>query len=254
MRRGGGLRGPVRSTPPVDLTIYLKALGLLVRNPTICLAPLLAGVANILLFRISPASGGGGLIGGATSSIVGLMAQLIDWFGLAVAIVVASLAWRRGRTSFDDAWDQSRARAGDILFASLGFGFVIYLAGLIGSFLGAFGALALTLVAYFGFVYTLPAAAIGGTPGGAALNASIEIAKRAPLPTLVVTAVYFFAFSYVPTLAVQALQPVLLGNSIFASGVVSSLVVAAITAIVSGYVALVLAKTFEDLSYGRRWG
>lgn len=254
MRGGGGLRGPARSTPPVDFTIYFKALGLLVRNPTICLAPLLAGVVNILLFRVSPASGGSGLLGGATSSIVGLIAQLVDWFGLAVAIVVASLAWRRGRTSFDDAWDQSRARAGDIVFASLGFGFVIYLAGLVGSYIGFFGSLAITLVAYFAFVYTLPAAAIGGTPGGAALNASLEIAKRAPLPTLVVTVVYFLAFSYVPTLVVQALQPVLVGDSIFASGVVSSLLVALITAIVSGYVALVLAKTFEDLSYGRRWG
>jgi fructose-specific phosphotransferase system IIC component len=55
----------------------------------------------------------------------------------------------------------------------------------------------------------------------------------------------------VPTLVVQALSPVLLGSSIFANGIVSSLLVAVIKAIVTGYVALVLAKTYEDVSYGR---
>lgn len=246
---------PARSTPPVDFTIYAKSIPLLFRNLTICLAPLLAGVVNILLFRLSPDSGGAGPLGGATSSIVGFLAQLVEWFGLAVAIVVASLAWRRGgRTSFDDAWDESRRRAGDILFAALGFQFVIYLAVLIGSFLGPIGSLALQVVAYYFFIYTLAAASIGGTPGGAALNASVEIAKRAPLPTLAVTVVYVFAFAYLPGLIVLALQPLLLGDSIFASGVVSSLLAAFVRALVSGYVALVLAKTFEDLSYGRRWG
>jgi hypothetical protein len=128
---------------------------------------------------------------------------------------------------------------------------VIYLAGLAGGFLGLYGALALTFVAYYFFIYTMPAAAIGGVPGGGALNVSVERARRAPLPTLAVTVVYMFAFTFVPTLVVQALSPVLLGSSIFANGIVSSLLVAVIKAIVTGYVALVLAKTYEDVSYGR---
>ena len=226
---------------------------LLVRNPQIVLAPLVAYVAQILLFMLFPADPGGGFLSGANSGLAGLAAQLIGSFGLAVALIVGSTAWRRGRAPFDDAWEESRRKAGDILFAALGFGFVVYIAGIVGSFLGFFVTLALTFVAYYFFIYTMPAAAIGGLPGSAALNASVERARRAPLPTLLVTVVYMAAFTFVPTLAVQALSPILLGSSIFASGIASSLVVAVIKAIVTGYVALVLAKTYEDVSYGRSY-
>ena len=243
----------MRSLGRVDLLAYVRAVPLLARNPQIALAPLLAAVAQILLFMLMPADAGSGLLGSANSSIAGLIAQLIGGFGLGVALIVADAAWRRGRAPFDAAWEEAQRKAGAILFATIGLGFIVYVAGAVGSFVTPIGSLFLILVAYFFFVYTIPAAAIGGTPGGAALQASLEIARRAPLATLLVTALYIFAFSYLPTLIVELLQPLLLGSSIFASGVVSSLVVAFVKAIVTGYVALVLAKTYEDASYGRRY-
>jgi len=250
-RKRASVTAIVRKLGAVDIAAYGRAFVLLVRNPQIALAPLVAYVAQILLFMLFPAQLGAGFLSSANSGLAGLAAQLIGSFGLAVALIVASTVWRRGRAPFDDAWDEARRKAGDILFAALGFGFVVYIASLVGSFLGAYGTLALTLVAYYFFIYTMPAAAIGGVPGSAALNVSVERARRAPLPTLVVTAVYMLAFTFVPALAVQALSPILLGNSIFASGIASSLIVAVIKAIVSGYVALVLAKTYEDVSYRR---
>jgi hypothetical protein len=243
----------VRSLGRIDPSAYGRSFVLLFWNPQIALAPLLAAVAQILLYMLVPPEAGAGFLGAANSSISGLIAQLIGGFGLGVALIVAETAWRRTRSPFDSAWDEAQRKAGAILFATIGLGFVVYVAGLVGSIIPFFGSVFLELIAYFFFVYTIPAAAIGGTPGGAALQASLEIAKRNPLPTLVVTALYVFAFAYLPTLIVEALEPLLLGTSIFASGVVSSLLVAVIKAVVTGYVALVLAKTYDDASYGRRY-
>ena len=241
----------MRRLGKVDAAAYFRAFGLLVRHPQIMLGPLLAAVAQVLLFMVFPTDAGGGFLSSANSSLAGLIAQLIGSFGLAVAVIVADAAWRRGRAPFDDAWEESRRRAGDILFAALGFGFIIYIAGLLGSIIPVFGPIVVGLVAMFFFIYTIPAAAIGGVPGGGALQISLERARRSPLPTLLVTALYVFAFFYVPALAVGALTPLALGSSIFASDVAFSLIVAVIKAIVSGYVALVLAKTYDDVSYGR---
>jgi Ca2+/Na+ antiporter len=241
----------LRSSFPIDVAAYGRAFVLLVRNPLIALAPLVANVVQILLLMLFPVEIGSGFLSSANAGLAGLIGQLVGSFGLAVALIVASTAWRRGRAPFDDAWDEARRKMGDILFAAIGFGFVIYIASLVGGFLGGYGALALTLVAYFFFIYTMPAAAIGGVPGGAALNVSVERARRAPLPTLVVTAVYVLAFAFGPTLALQALAPLLVGTSIFASDIASRLLIAVLQAIVSAYVALVLAKTYEDVSYGR---
>ena len=237
----------------LDGGAYLRAFGLLFRFPQIALGPLLASVAQVLLFKVFPADAGGEFLSSANSSIAGLLAQLIGSFGLAVAIIVADSAWRRGRAPFDDAWEESRRKVGDIVMAALGFGFIIYIASLLGSIVPLVGPLVLGLVAMFFFIYTIPAAAIGGVPGGAALQISLERARRSPLPTLFVTILYVFAFNYVPPLAVQALTPLLLSTSILASDVAFSLIVALIKAIVTAYVALVLAKTYDDVSYGRSW-
>lgn len=221
------------------------------RNPQIVLAPLLAAVARVLLFKVMPGDAGSGLLGGVNSSIAGLLAQLIEGLGLGVALIVADGAWRRGRAPFDDAWEDARRKAGGILLATLGFSFIVYVAAIAGSIVPFVGPLVLPLVAEFFFIYTIPAAAIGGTPGAAALQASLDVARRAPGATLLVTALYIVSFALLPTLVIQAMQPLLLGTSIFSSDVVSSLLVAGIKAIVTGYVALVLAKTFTDASYGR---
>jgi len=235
----------------VDLLAYLRAFPLLVRNPAIVLAPLLAAVANVLLFKLMPAEVGAGFLGSANSSIAGLISQLVTSFGLAVALIVADSAWRRGHAPFDAAWDDGRRKAGAIVFAAFGFNFITYVAGLVGGVLGPIGSIVLTLVAYVFFIYTIPAAAIGGLPGGAALNAAFERAQRTVVATVLVTALYIFAFTFAPTLALEAVSPILMTSSIFANGDIVSIFIAVVRAIITGYVALVLAKTYDDASYGR---
>ena len=61
--------------------------------------------------------------------------------------------------------------------AAIGFSFILWAAALGGGLVGSVGALLLQAVAMFFFIYTLPAAAIGGVPGGAALQISLERAR-----------------------------------------------------------------------------
>jgi hypothetical protein len=251
----------LRSLGGLDLGAYARAFVLLVRNPQIALAPLLAAVANVLLQLIIP-GGGGDFISSANAGIAGLVGQLVGSFGLAVALIVADGAWRHGRSPFDDAWDTARRKAGDILIAALGLNFVVYVAGLIGGLAGGVGTIVMSLVATYFFVYTLPAAAFGGVPGAAALQVSLERARSFVAPTLLVTIVYVLGTFVVPSLIFAALLPIVLNaleaigpsaTSPFVLDVVPRLIVAFITALVSSYVALVLAKTYADVSYGRRF-
>jgi len=232
----------------VDVGAYAKAFVLLARNPQIVLAPLLMGVAQLLAFTVL-APGGAAF---ASSGLLGLVAQLLDGFGFAIALIIAESAWRRGRAPFDDAWDEGRRRLGDILFATFGLGFVMYLAALAGSYIGA-AAFAIVAIAWFFFIYTLPAAAIGGFPGGAALNASVERARQAPIPTAVVTAVFLAGTALMPTLLLTTIAPLFAGMRSFGSATVDALVAYAVKAVVEGYLALVLAKTYDNVSYGRSY-
>jgi hypothetical protein len=251
----------LRSLGGIDPGAYLRAFILLVRTPQIVLAPLLAAVVNVLLLMLVPGDTGG-FIGSANSGIAGLVAQLIASFGLAVALIVADAAWRSGRASFDDAWENARRRAGDILMAALGFNFVVYVAGLIGGFVGNIGAIVLSLVATYFFIYTLPAAAFGGIPGAAALQVSLERARASVAPTVLVTILYVAGTLLLPLLIFAVLYPLVLtalnavgphATSPFVLDVVPRLIEAFINALVSSYVALVLAKTYADVSYGRRY-
>lgn len=242
----------MRTLGKVDLGVYARAFVLLVRNPQIVLGPLAASLILVLLFLLMPGEGDG-FVSMVNSGIAGLVSQLVSSFGLAVAIIVADGAWRRGRAPFDAAWDDARRRAGDILIAAIGFSFVLYVAGLVGSILPVVGSLVLMLVALFFFVYTLPAAAIGGIPGGASLQISLERARANPLPTLLVTALYVVAFFFAPALIASALAPAIVKVSAIAPNVVPAIVSAVIRAVVSSYLALVLAKTYADISFGRRW-
>ncbi len=231
---------------------YLRAFGLLARNPQIALAPLLAGVVNVLLLMLFPAEIGSGFLGSANSSLAALLAQLVWYVGLGFALFGAEAAWRRGRAPFDDSWEEGRRKAGDLAMAAFGYTFIVSVAGIIGSVLGiGFLGIVLSLVATYFFVYTIPAAAIGGVPGGAALQTSLERARRTPLATLLVTVLFVFAFTYVPSLIIEAMTPILLSNSFFAQGTVLNIIIAAIKAVIAGYVALVLAKAYDDASYGR---
>jgi hypothetical protein len=214
------------------------------------LAPLLMAVAQILLLMVMPMDTGGGLLTMANSSITSLLVQLLNSFGLAVSLIMAENVWRRGDARFDDAWESARRNVGGILLAAIGYNFVTWIAAYFGAFV-PFGSIVLSVVASFFFIYTLPAAAIGGVPGGAALQAALERAQRSPLPTIVVTAVYLFVFYILTSLVTEAILPLVLENDQNAPFVTGKLIVAVIEAFAAGYVALVLAKAYDDASYGR---
>jgi hypothetical protein len=97
----------------------------------------------------------------------------------------------------------------------------------------------------------LPAATIGGIPGGATLTVSVERVRAAPVAAVLVAVVYFFSIAQGPALIIMALEPLRFSSSILDSGVVSSLIVALAKAVVWAYVALVLTKAYNDASYGR---
>jgi hypothetical protein len=65
----------MKSRPQVDLTIYVKAFGLLVRHPSIFVMPLLAAVVELLLTQLSylftdP-------LGGSGAGIFQMLVQLV---------------------------------------------------------------------------------------------------------------------------------------------------------------------------------
>jgi hypothetical protein len=239
----------VRGVRGLDIASYGRALFLLFRHPQIMLGPLLAAVATVLLSVILPS--GEGFVGSANSGLSGLIDQLITSFGLAIAIVVSDSVWRYGRASFDDAWETARRRGGDILFAALGVSFVVYVAQLLGGIVPVYGPLAMFALATYFMIYALPAAAIGGIPGGASLQISVERARAYVVPTLLVTALYLFAFVAIGLFLIPLLTPVLLAFPGLASGHAFALVLAVFQALFGGYVGLMLAKTYENVSYGR---
>jgi hypothetical protein len=238
----------LRGARGLDLGTYGRAFYLLARHPQIMLGPLIAAIAVILLSFVLPA--GTGFVGAANSGLAGLFEQLLRSFGLAVAIIVADSAWRYGRAPFDDALNTSRRRGGDILMSALGVSFVTYVASLAGSIVPVFGSLALYAVATYFMIYALPAAAIGGIPGFASLQISLERARAYVAPTLLVTLLYLLAFG-VQILLLPLLTPVFEANPALASGHIPSLISAFIQAPVGAYVGLMLAKTYENVSYGR---
>ncbi len=244
--------------PRVDFIPYVRAFPLLVQNPTLMVAPLLAGVIAIFVGRASGGGAGSGdVLSGLTGGLNGLLVNLIANFAFAVSIVIGDAAWRRGGSvPFDPSWQEARRRGRDILFAAFGYGFVLSIAGLIGGFLsgilGVVGVYAMIALATFAFIYTLPAAAIGGIPGGAALNRSLELAKANPLPTvalaLVNAAILFFIE---PTLATLVLRSLV--EQFGFDGVFIDLARVVIRSIASAYLALVTAKVYADIAFGRRY-
>jgi hypothetical protein len=237
----------------VDLVPYARALVMLVRFPGVILAPLLIAVARVLIFRLLSISDTGGAVAGLTTGLAGLFVQLLQAFALCVSLIIADQAWRNGRAPFDEALDEARRKAPDILMAALGFTFIIWVAGQIGGFLGGIGTIALGAVALFFFIYALPAAAIGGVPGGAALQISLDRARSAVPATIFVTVIFVLVYYVVPVLATDAILPLLMLTSFEVSSVIASLIGAFIEAVAAGYVALVLAKAYNDVSYGRRY-
>ncbi len=244
----------LRKLRGVDPTIYLKAIVLLFRNPSILLAPLVAALLSGTISLLSPTMVTGGGAGSINASLAQLVAQLLNAAALAVALIVADLAWRRGGASFDEAWRDAMRKSGDILMAAIGFNFIIWVAFSLGSFVGTgIGGLILGALALYFFIYTMPAAALGGTPGGAALQASFELARGNPLPTAGVAIAYVVTFFILSGYAASWLLVWLATLGVASSALITLGVIALAQALAAGYVALVLSKTYTEISYGRRW-
>ena len=178
----------MKSRPRVDLTIYFKAFGLLVRHPSIFVMPLLAAVVELLLTQLSylftdP-------LGGSGAGIFQMLVQLVYLWAFGITIIQANAVWRGRRGAFDEAWDEGRAKFVGILFAAIGFQFVVWAASYIGSFAGSLG-LVLGVVAALFLIYTIPAASIGGIPGTLALSQSLRAVRAAPIASLILALVFF---------------------------------------------------------------
>lgn len=234
----------------IDPLMYLRALGVLARNPVIIIVPLLVGVIGVFFTQIGGA--GDGLIGGLTGQIAGFILLLLNGFAFGTACILADQGWRRGKCTFDDGWNDARRKGSDILFATMGFAFVMFVASFAGSLIGGLGFILIALALFF-LMYTIPAAAIGGVPGGAALSASIERARENPLPTILVAVVaalaYFFGSQFITSLLASVIVPYT-GESAY---LVARLIGVVAQSIALGYVALILSKTYTDLSFSRRW-
>lgn len=231
----------MRDLRRLDLSAYLRAFPLLVRNPELLVAPLLMAVVGIAVGMLLPSSGGA--LGGITGGLTQFFLFLLDAFGLAVSVILADGAWRRGRGSFEDAWSDARRKAGDILLAAIGLNFVLFVAIYAGSLLGGSLQLILAAIAFFFLIYTIPAAAIGGIPGAAALQVSIDRVRRDPLRAAILTVVFVAVYWYVGVAAAPLLYS--------ADGLIASLIGALLKALALAYLSLVLAKNYADGAFGR---
>lgn len=234
----------MRRFATVDFTQYLKAIGLLVRNPVIILAPLAAAMCTAALQTIFPNSSGDA-ISALSVGIWQIIFFLINAFGLGVALIAADAAWRTGKVSFENALDEAKRKAGDILMAAVGMNFVIAAAALVGAIVNPLLSLALIALAVFFFIYTLPAAALGGVPGTAALSISIDRVKSNYLAAALVFVASIVCYGGIIFFAL----PWVLGHIEHLPSVASKSATALILSIASSYIALVLAKTYSDVSF-----
>lgn len=225
----------------VELGGYAKGLWLLVANPAVIVPPLVANVtATLLGFALQ--GGPTGIVAAINGGLTSLLIFIIQAFGFGVAMIAASYAWRMGRARVDAAWDDARRKLGDVAMAALGLNFALWIAGLVGGFVfPGYGSLALAAVAFFFFIYTLPAAAVGGTPGFAALGSSVERA-RANVPGTLVLAIVTAALLVLP-------QRYLFGR-LYEFGVLPELAFEMlINSVVFAYLAIVTVRVYEDTGY-----
>jgi hypothetical protein len=234
-----------------DLGVYVQAIPLLARNPSIIVIPLLMAVIAVLVGLVLSPYGGGG-IGQATTGLAGFILQLLQLFGLGAACVIADDAWRNGHASFERGWSEARRRGGEILMAALGVAIVTSLAQFAGILVGAWIALALSVVIYVFLIWAMPAAAVGGIPGGAAIGASVERVRETPVPAvltaIIALALTIYAVPYASMYLTRLLLPYIGGATI-----VIPLIDALLRAVAYGYIALIITKTYTGTAFTRRW-
>jgi hypothetical protein len=237
--------------PGVDLGVYLQAIPLLVRNPSIIVVPLLMAVIGVLVGRVMQPYGGSPF-SQMTSGLAGFILLLLQLFGLGAACIIADDAWRHGRASFDRGWSETQRRGGEILMSALGVAIVTSLGQFVAVLLGSLVSLILSVVIALFLIWAIPAAAIGGVPGGASIQISIDRVRGNPLSaaiaTIVTIAVTFFGAPWLATIVIGWLLPYLAGSA----PIIESLLFALFSAIAYGYVALILTKTYSDAAFTRR--
>lgn len=223
--------------------MYLQSIPLLFRNPALILAPLFTAVLGVLV-QLFAVPSGGGFLGSINGSIMGLLVFLFDAFGLAISVIIAEAVWRRGKGSFDEGWEEGRRKAGDIFMAAIGLSFIMSIAQMVGGFLNStIASIVLMLLTIFFFIYTIPAAAIGGIPGFNSLNTSVERVKEN----------YLAALGLMVTFVVIFIGPQILGGYLWAFGDIAHvLIVALLQAIGLAYFALVLARSYDQVAFVRR--
>ena len=230
----GGRRG-------VDFSIYGRALPYLVRNPSILAMPLLAAVLDMLLSYTGQITTDP--LGGLGNGIFGMIVQIVYLFAFGVAIVQANNIARGYKTKFDDAWEESRRKAGGIFIAAIGFQFIVWVAAYAGGLLPIpFLQIALQLLAYFFLILTIPAAAIGGLPGGLALSGSIRAVRGNPLPCLILAIVFVALWIGVPLL-IEIYVGARFGFLAYA------LMMALARALVLAYMSFPFAVTYDDIAF-----
>jgi hypothetical protein len=241
-RPRGGAGVIVRAgRPNVNFAIYGRAFGYLARNPSIAVIPLLAALVDTLV------SYWGSVFtdptGGSFDGLISMAVQILYLFAFGATIVHANNIVRGTRRGFEASWNETRGKIGGILLAAVGFQFVTWAAAYVGSFLGiGLLGLALQLAAYFFLILTMPAAAIGGLPGGLALSGSMR-AVRANWPACVVLAIAFVGlWIYVPSTISTTL---FLHYGMLAS----SLGLALARAIVLAYLTFPFAVTYDETAF-----
>ena len=227
------MRRPNRISEKVEFLVYLRAFPLLLMNPILLLSPLLVSIVDEVLKET------------LGSSFAQFFVFLLDTFGLAVSIIIADMIWRRGRASFDEAWDDARRKAPDILLASIGLNFVLYFALYAGTIITWVVGVVLSVVAAVFLIYTIAAAAISGIPGPAALQKSIDTVRAAPINAVILTIVTFAVYLYVGTFV-----PILYFGMY---GTITLIIGALFKAIALGYVALIMAQRFSTLNFSSRY-
>lgn len=225
--------------------MYVQAIPLLARHPSIFVMPLLAAVVDLLIQQITPFFTDA--IGGAGGFLFGIIVNLVYGFCFGVAVIAANNVWRRRATGFDEAWEEGRRKAGGILVATIGFYFLIYVAQYAGSLLGSvILQIVLQLVVAFFLIYTIPAAAIGGMPGNFAIGASLRAVRENFLGAALLAVAFVVLWIWFPYYVVGQLGAGL--------GVIGyQLVLAAIKAIALAYLAFPFAKQYDDVAFRGYW-
>lgn len=234
MRRSGG---------DVDWKLYFEALPLYARN------------LGVLFFPMAGAAVGLGITylgqwfsaptGYALMPLFGFLVLLADGFGFALGVIFADDAWRHGRGNLRSTWQQGRRKGGDIFIAVIGFWFLYWVAGMIGRIIPVpYFVYVMEFLAVWAFLYAIPAAAIGGTPGGAVFSRSLQAARRHPLATAVLAIVSYGVWIGLTDYALGAV-----GGYLGAGYDVAQVL---LTAVALGYIALILARQYADLAF-RFW-